>query len=171
MSGHAFVVAIVLMLVTATTLGMVLPSTTHELETITSDSETVTLNVDNGGFVPMVVHFESNSESVTVDPQRLYVPSQSSREAKVVLPPPESADDMRRYLDERRYFALLPTPVLTALYEYHPWMPILVIDALVGVPVYLLGIGLLGTGRIRNRSRNRALPALTRVRRMFRELY
>ncbi|TKR25737.1 signal peptidase I [Natronomonas salsuginis] len=171
MSSHVFVVAIILMLVTATTLGMVLPSTTHELEAITSDSETVTLNVDNAGFLPVVVHFESNSGSITVDPQRLYVPSQSSQEAKVVLPPPESADDMRRYLDERRYFALLPQPILTTLYRFHPWAPILVIDALIAVPFYLLGIGLLGTGRIRNRSRDRELPVLTRVRRMFRELY
>jgi signal peptidase len=171
MSGHFFVLAITLMLVTATTLGMVLPSTTHELETITSDSETLTLNVDNGGFVPVVVHFESNSESITIDPQRLYIPSQSSKEATVVLPPPESAEDMRHYLGERRYFALLPASVLTALHRFHPWAPIIAIDTLIGIPFYLLGVRLVGTGRIRNRSRSHNLPLLARLRRAFRDLY
>ena len=171
MNGHSVVLAITLMLVTATTLGMVLPSTTHELETITSDSEKISLNVGNEGFVPVVVHFESTSESITIDPQRVYVPSQSSKEATVALPPPESADDNRRYLDERRYFALLPVPVLTALHRFHPWAPVIAINALIGIPLYLLGVKLVGTGRIRNRSRSRNLTLVVRLRRIFRDIY
>jgi signal peptidase len=171
MNGHFVVLAITLMLVTATTLGMVLPSTTHELETITSDSEKISLNVGNEGFVPVVVYFESTSESITIDPQRVYVPSQSSKEATVALPPPESADDNRRYLDERRYFALLPVPVLTALHRFHPWAPVIAINALIGIPLYLLGVKLVGTGRIRDRSRSRNLTPVVRLRRIFRDIY
>lgn len=171
MSGHFVVLAFTLLLISSTTLGMVVPSTTHELETRTAESETLTLNVNNGAFVPVVVYFEPTSESTTVDPRRLVVPSQSSKEATAVLHPPQGGDDMRRYIDERRYFSLLPAPVLTALYRFHPWAPIVAIDALIAVPFYLVGLALVGQGRIRRRSRRRDLSTATRVRRAVRSLY
>jgi signal peptidase len=40
------------------------------------------------------------------------------------------------------------------MYAVHPWLPVVVIDALVGVPFYLLGIYLVGSGRVRRRSRD-----------------
>ena len=47
---------------------------------------------------------------------------------------------------EHRYLAVLPTPVLRALYTVHPWAPIVVIDTLLGGGFYLLGIAFVGTG-------------------------
>ncbi|MFB6169646.1 MAG: hypothetical protein ABEJ06_00720 [Haloarculaceae archaeon] len=61
--------------------------------------------------------------------------------------------------------------MLDDLYNFHPWAPIVVIDALVGVPFYLLGLALVGTGRIRDRSRSRDLPIAARIRRTLRSLY
>jgi hypothetical protein len=50
-------------------------------------------------------------------------------------------------------------------------MPIAVIDSLIGIPFYLLGVRLVGTGHIRERSRDQRYPLLTRLRRAISRLY
>jgi signal peptidase len=37
----------------------------------------------------------------------------------------------------------------------HPWLPFVVIDAILGGSFYLAGLALVGTGRIRSRSREK----------------
>jgi len=61
--------------------------------------------------------------------------------------------------------------VIQTLYAVHPWAPIVVIDAMIGLPFYLLGVRLVGTGRIRDRSREPMYGFLTRVRRLVGRLY
>jgi signal peptidase len=50
---------------------------------------------------------------------------------------------------EHRYLALLPVGVIDDLYRVHPWTPVVVIDALVGVGFYLLASRVVGRGRVR----------------------
>jgi signal peptidase len=66
---------------------------------------------------------------------------------------------------------VLPHPVIRELYEFHPWAPIIAIDALIAVPFYLVGMVLVGKGHIRRRSRNRGISAVMHVRRGVRSLY
>jgi signal peptidase len=58
--------------------------------------------------------------------------------------------------------------MLDSLYRLHPWLPIIVIDALIGVPFYVVGCRLLGRGRIRRRSRDRPGSLRARLRRLVR---
>ena len=91
--------------------------------------------------------------------------------ATVTLHAPDRPGYYRRFVAQHRYLAILPEPAIHALYQFHPWVPIVVIDALVGIPFYVFGIAVLGTGRVRNRSRDRDLPVRTRLRRAFKRLY
>ena len=84
--------------------------------------------------------------------------------------PPETGY-YRRYLVEHRYLAVLPQSVIDALYALHPWAPIVAINALLAVPFYVVGIKLVGRGRIRERSRSRDLSLSTRLRQAIRNLY
>jgi signal peptidase len=62
----------------------------------------------------------------------------------------------RMYLTEHRYLGLLPTPLIKQLHGVHPWLPVVVIDAVVAVPFYLAGMALLGRGRLRSRPSRRS---------------
>lgn len=59
------------------------------------------------------------------------------------------------YVVEHRYLLVLPEPAIRALYEIHPWLPIVAIDGVLGGSFYLLGRCGIGTGRIRSTSRDR----------------
>ena len=119
----------------------------------------------------MVTYLEPASEGVEVQPQELHVEGRSVANATVTLHAPPETGYYRRFLVEHRYLAVLPRPMIQGLYEVHPWAPIIAIDALIAVPFYLVGVALVGSGRIRRRSRSRDLPTITRVRRAVRSLY
>jgi signal peptidase len=72
----------------------------------------------------------------------------------VTLTAPPKTGYYRRFVVEHRYLAVLPTDTIRTLHTVHPWLPVVVIDALVGVPFYLLGVALVGTGRVRRRTRD-----------------
>jgi len=134
-------------------------------------SESVTYPVGNGGVVPVVVFLEPGSDAVDVQPRKLSVQSRSVQNATLTLSAPPETGYYRYYLTEYRYLALLPQDTIRGLYAVHPWAPIVAIDALVGIPFYLVGVSLVGSGRIRRRSRTRDVSTLARLRRAARELY
>ena len=82
------------------------------------------------------------------------IPGQSAVNATLTLSAPPETGYYRQYVVEHRYLLLLPRSTIRSLYEVHPWLPILAIDALLGVPFYLIGVSLMGTGRFRSRSRD-----------------
>jgi signal peptidase len=129
------------------------------------ESSSLTYRVPNAGVVPVVVYLTPESEGVAADPERLHVPGRSSVNATLTLSAPPETGFYRRYLAEHRYLAVLPTPVIDACYRIHPWLPILVIDAVIGVPFYLFGMSVVGTGRLRSRSRSR--DGVSTVRRLL----
>jgi len=166
-SGHLVVGALTMLLVLSATAAMVVPAGGQEYGIVSSEFESDRPNVvpvgesndlrrpvGNAGFVPVIVYLEPASEGVDVAPNRLYVHGQSSINATVTLHAPPETGYYRRYVVEHRYLALLPRSHIDALYSAHPWLPIVGIDALLALPFYLLGIRLLGTGRIRSRSRD-----------------
>ena len=176
--------ALAAMLVVGATAAMVVPAGTQQYGVVSAEFTSESPNVipmgesksqryavENGGLLPVVTYLEPASEGVEVQPQELYVERRSVANATVTLHAPPETGYYRRFVVEHRYLAVLPRPMIQGLYEVHPWAPIIAIDALIAVPFYLVGVALVGSGRIRRRSRSRDLPTITRVRRAVRSLY
>jgi signal peptidase len=162
-----FAAGFALLLVAGATAAMVVPAENQEYGVVSAEfesdratvipageSESFTYRVPNGGVMPVVAYLEPASEGIDVEPRQIRVPTRSTVNATVTLSAPPETGYYRRFLVEHRYLALLPEPTIDALYRVHPWLPILAIDALLGVPFYLLGVRLLGEGRMRTRSRD-----------------
>jgi signal peptidase len=156
-----------LLLVAGATAAMVAPAGTQEFGVVSAEFESeqptvipagesnaVTYRVPNGGVLPVIAYLEPASDGVAVEPGKARIASGETVEATVTLSAPPETGYYRRFLVEHRYLALLPLPVIDALYEVHPWLPILAIDTLLGVPFYLVAARLLGGGRVRTRSRD-----------------
>jgi signal peptidase len=183
MDSRQVVAIISLVLVTSVTATMVLPAGAHQLTVESSvstangaglqpgESVTETVEVPNRGILPVFVTFEPRTEGIVANPSELRVGGRELAEAEVTVTAPAEAGRINRVLVEHRYLAIIPEPAVYALYRVDPLAPVVVIDALIGIPFYLLGIRLVGTGRIRSRSRGRDLPAFTRVRRTVRNLF
>jgi len=159
-----FAAAIVL----AATASMVVPAGPQKFGIVSAETEGSGLSViqqgtnestpypvSNGGLVPVVVFLEPGTEGVSVDPGKVSVPPRSSVNATLTLTAPPETGYYRLFLDRHRYLAILPQPVIETLHGVHPWLPIVVIDAILGGSFYLAGLALVGTGRIRSRSREK----------------
>jgi signal peptidase len=168
------------LLVIGATAAMVAPAGTQQYGIVSAEfeseranvipageSKSTTYIVPNGGLVPVHVFLEPASEGIAVQPREMTVGSNDYVNATVTLSAPPQTGYYRRFLVEHRYLAVLPAPAIDALYELHPWAPIVVIDALIGGGFYLLGITLVGTGRVRNRKRPQKRSLLTRLRWWF----
>jgi signal peptidase len=153
-------------LVLAATVAMVAPAGAQQSGVVSAEfdspgarvveqgtSETRPYAVRNGGLLPAAVFLEPGSDMVAVEPREARVAAGSTLNASVTITAPPETGYYRWYVEEHRYLAVLPQAHIRALYEVHPWLPILAIDALIGVPFYLLGVFLVGTGRVRRRSR------------------
>lgn len=173
-----------LLVVVGATLPMVVPGGTQEYGVVSAefDSEQPTVipvgqsdslqrQVANDGILPVIVYHEPASEEVEVRPRELGLESGEIKESTVTLHAADRTGYHRRFVTQHRYLAVLPRSTIRYLYHFHPWAPIVVIDVLIGVPFYLFGVGLVGTGHIRNQSRSRGIDGLTRLRRVFRKLY
>lgn len=172
------------LLVVTATAAMVVPGGAHEYGIVSAsfDSEKPTVipqgesaevpyPVDNSGLVPIESYIEPASEGVAVEPATVSVPPRAAERVTVRLDAPVETGYYRRYVTEHRYLAVLPSPVIRGLHVIHPWLPIVAVDATIGIPFYLLGRMLVGTGRLRLRTRSRELPLTTRLRRLVRSLY
>jgi signal peptidase len=89
----------------------------------------------------------------TSKPGELVVGSRSTGQAMLTRTAPPETGYYRTYLPEYRSMFARPRPMILALYAIHPWLLIVGIDAMLGVPFYLIGIGLAGFARLRPRSR------------------
>jgi signal peptidase len=181
---HLIMVAFAGLLVIAATVAMVLPAGTSQYGVVSTgvdspspqiilagQSETAEYDVGNSGFLPVMVFMEDLGEGINIQPTELYVGRRSRANVEVTLSAPPEFGYYRRFLVEHRYLAILPQSTIRTLYHLHPWAPILAIDALIGIPFYLLGVKLVGTSQIRNRARSRDLPLLARLRHALRNLY
>jgi len=119
--------------------------------------------VGNGGLVPTVVYLKRGSDGVAIDRQEFYLNRGERATTELTLQAPPEIGYHRYYVSEHRYLALLPQSTIRTLHGIHPWAPIVVIDALIGVPFYLLGVRLVGTGRVCSRPRDKP----SRLRRLL----
>ena len=152
-SSRKVVLFFTLILLTATTLGMIAPSTQHEFRTLQSSTEEANLHVTNSAALPVLVYLDPNSEKIKPTRSRILVGPRSTETVSVYIKPPNGRQDYRRFLDERRYFALLPAGTQDKMYRIHPWVPIVVISGVIASMFYAVSVRLLGKSRIRNRRR------------------
>ena len=160
LAGFAAVVVV------SATAAMVVPAGTQEYgivsaefdsdrPTVIRQGETATLEyaVPNTGFVPVYVYLQPASDGVAVDPGRLRVAARGSETASLALTAPEETGYYRRYVQESRYLAVLPAGAVDALRTVHPWLPVVVIDALLAAAIYVPGRVFLDGGRLKVRTR------------------
>jgi signal peptidase len=180
-----FVGAFTAILVFGATASMVVPAGTQEYGIVSSEFESDSANVivkgetasqpylsGNGGLLPVVAFLEPSSDGVDVEPGMVVVPARSTVNATVTFHSPPETGYYRRYVTEHRYLAVLPRSTIRGLYEVHPRAPIFVIDAVIAVPFYLLGVRLAGRSRLRReRSREPSRSMLTRARVFVTDLY
>ncbi|WP_227131106.1 signal peptidase I [Halorubellus salinus] len=176
--------ALAAVLVVGATAAMVVPAGTQEYGVVSAEfdserptvipmgeSNNVAYPVANGGFVPVVVFLESASDGVDVRPRESTVRGRRVLNATVTLHAPPQTGHYRRYVTEFRYLAVLPHSVIRGLHAFHPWAPIVAIDALVAIPFYLLGVRVAGQGNLKNRSRESQLSVITRIRAVLTRFY
>lgn len=168
------------MIVVSATAAMVVPAGTQEFGIVsaefesenptvirTGESSTMEYRVPNAGLVPVHSYVTPASDGVAVAPNHVFVPGRGEASVSVTLSAADSTGYYRRYIVEHRYLALLPEPLIRGLASVHPWLPIVVIDALLGGSLYGLGLLLVDTGRTRLRLRDsrRDRSLLVRIRR------
>jgi len=155
-------------LVLAATATMVAPSGPQEFGVVSAETDGPGLGVieagtnestsyllGNGGLVPVVTYFESGTEGAVVQPGSVVVPGQSTANATLTLSAPPETGYYRLSVVEHRYLYVLPEPTIRALYGVHPWLPVVVIDAVLGIPFYAVGMALGGRGRVRSNAPER----------------
>lgn len=165
-STHTIIGLLALFLIVVATASMVLPAGPQEYGFVSSshdtpgaavigtgEAETTTHIVTNGGVLPVVSVLKTEGAEITVSRDVLLVGPRSTAQATVTLVAPSETGYYRPFLIEYRYLAILPVPVIETLYGIHPWLPVLIIDGLIGCSFYLLGVTLVGTEHVRLRSR------------------
>ena len=174
------ILAMAAVLVVASTASMVVPGGPQPYAIVSADNdapgprviqrgtvETTTYPVVNGGFVPVVAFLAPDGDGLDVRPREVRVGARERVNATVTLAAPPDRGYYRFFLVEHRYLAVLPLPAIRAMHSIHPWVPIVVIDALVTGALVAVAVPLLGTGRRRVSARRRRLPAATRLRRLL----
>ncbi|WP_299334678.1 signal peptidase I [Haloplanus sp.] len=173
--------ALTLILLLGLTLPMAVPSGTERIDFVSAsfESERPTViqtgeskghdrRLSNAGLLPTKVYVKAPDDDVDVEPGEVRLAPDSETNVTVTLHAPDSTGGYHRFVSHYHYLAVLPDSMLDSLYRWHPWLPIIVIDALMGVPFYVVGCRLLGRERIGGRSRDRPGSLRTRLRRFVR---
>lgn len=182
-SVFVILLALALLLMASATAAMVVPAGPQEFEVVSAEfesdrptviergtSEELEYVVPNAGIVPVQTYLSPGSSGVEVDPERVTVDGRSEATATVTLTAPDETGYYRMFVDEHRYLAVLPPGVIDALYRLHPWVPLVVINGLLGGSILALGLLALRGRPARVRSReSRPKPPL--YRRLLRKIY
>jgi signal peptidase len=159
------------------TAAMVMPAGVHEFGLVSTqaptdqaqviapgEQTTITYDVHNAGFVPVLVVNDAASEGVDVDPERAVVAGGSERQVNATLHAPEDTGRYLRAVEESRYLLVLPAGLVAALHSVHPLLALAAVDAVVAAFVLAIAVGVFGTGQLRLRS-GTSIPLKVRVRR------
>lgn len=128
-------------------------------------TEQLNYSVPNGGVLPIVAYVDSASEGVKTPDENVIVGPGDQQTVGIELSAPEETGYYPRYVAEHRYLAILPPSWIDFLYRLHPWLPVIVIDALVLGAFLAVAMPLLGRGYLRPRQSRNSL-----VRRIKRRL-
>lgn len=129
-------------------------------------SERLEYSVPNGGVVPIVAYVDAASTGVDTPSGGVLVQPGERETVGVELSAPPSTGYYPRYVVEHRYLAVLPQPWIHGLYRVHPWLPVVIIDAVVLGGFMLLAVPIIGRGTIRPHSTRS--PLMRRIKRLLR---
>jgi signal peptidase len=169
--GRALVLVLFALLVAVTAGTMLVASGSNETGIVSAEFESDRadvipngetknhlITVGNDGILPMVVMLEPASEGVGLNDSVHYLKRGEQTNITVSYTAPPETGYYVRSFDEYRYFGILPTSIIQSLHSIHPWIALFAVTMFLVTP---LGIGirlLLGTGRIRTRTRQRNTP-------------
>jgi signal peptidase len=172
------IVAMTLILVVILTASMVFPGGLHEFQFVSSqvdspgpgviqtgETENSTFEIPSNGVLPVVAIIEPVGDGVSVNQSVLYVPRGETEKITVTLQAPSETGSCTRLIREQRYLGFLPTSVILFLHQYHPWLPLIAINLLVGMLFAGVAALLIGIDPIRIDHKNEYVPLLIRIRR------
>jgi len=166
-SAHTILLGLTAVVLVATTAAMAIPGGAQQHDVVASESESPVLvptgeetqiahGIGNSPVLPMIVFVEGGN-GVWVDRHEVTLDRGETTNISATLAVPDSTGHHRFYVAEHWYIPVLPESVTRALYTQHPWLPVLVIDAVVAVPYYIFGRWFLPDQSSRRRqARNRA---------------
>jgi signal peptidase len=162
------VLGIALLVVLPATATMVAPAGAHSFAVVSSDTNTEhgtavpagttanrTVQLHNPGTFPVSVFMDPGGPGAEPVESRYVLEPGERVEATVQVSAPEETGYYVRTVREHRYLGVLPLPVVAWLHGVHPWLPILVIDAVLAGAAGLLTLAVLGRTQIRMRRRSR----------------
>lgn len=137
---------------TAASVGMVAPSGTqtygivsgtgespapHVIESGTSEDRQYPIG--NAGILPVVVYLDATSSGASVTSESYRLDRGETVNMTVTLSAPPENGYYVQSVREYRYPLLLPKPALDGLYSIHPALPFVIINAMVGGGVVVVG--------------------------------
>lgn len=165
------VAGVILLTVGGATLGMALPSGTQTFDVVSTQDdndrpyvieagseEAFTLQVENRGVLPVVAVFEPGREGIRLNRTTLFVDAGGRDWLGVTLSAPPSTGIAPRYMERHWYLGVLPGSTIVSLARIHPWLPVVVIDLLLGVGAGAFTAGAVGWGRDRIRGAKSETP-------------
>lgn len=151
------VAGVTLLVVVAASAAMVAPAGTHSYDVVSAEyqsdrplvieqgtTDDILYPVPNTGFVPIIAYVESDAENVAVEPEREAVGPRDESEVTVSITAPDETGYYPTAVTEYRYLHVLPLPVLEFLYNVHPWLPVVGVNAVLGGAMYGVGRAVLG---------------------------
>lgn len=164
-SKRLIALALGCLLVVSLTISMTVAGGVHEFGVVSAEqdangpsvipagqSERLNYSIPNGGFVPIMAYVDSGGSGVETPSNAVIVDPGERKNVSVELSAPESTGYYRLPVVEHRYLAILPQSWIHQLYLIHPWLPVVVIDALLLGAFLAVSIPLLGRGTLRPRS-------------------
>jgi signal peptidase len=142
-----------LLVVAASTVSMASSARTNTYEVRMEKSELATYKISNGLF-PTTVIIERGETGVTTNATRLHLNPRETQNISVWIFPQPGGVGATRTFSEYRYPSVLPATMLEQLHEIHRGLAIVAVDLVFGSIFYIVGHLLLGTKRIRFRSRD-----------------
>jgi len=173
--GRVVAAVVIVLVLLPANAAMLAPVTAHqvtvdgdELAGDAGETATAEITARNDGVVSMLVVLEAADPAAETAPSVLELPPGETTTATLSAPTPPPGEARTVRVAERRYFTLLPTPVLLSLHDASPLLAVAAIDVLLVTGVLGVVGGALGIRRLRLRNTGRDLPLRRRVREFFR---
>lgn len=115
----------------------------------------VTYRITNSGFAPSIIYIDAVSDGAEFSEEYVYIPARSEVNATIMTEAPEQTGNYYKTIQERRYVGILPPFILSPLHNIHPLVAIGALNLIVGSLSVLVSLGLVGTSRMRFRSKER----------------
>ena len=120
------------------------------------ESDELTYRAVNPGQLPVYTFHRPASANVDVEPMATRMERGGEDNVTVTFQAPSETGFYPQYVEEYRYFAVLPYGLIAPLFGVHPWLPIVATSATIGGGLFVLGVALTGTQPVRFREPERS---------------